>query len=58
MRLIVLANTRWPLSKWEATVKLKRDAFDKAVLAQLADDKLMSHLTSCETCSGTRVPSA
>jgi hypothetical protein len=32
---------------------LKRVALDKAVLAQAAHDVLISHVTSCGTCSGT-----
>jgi hypothetical protein len=39
--------------KMAPTHKRKTDALDKAVLAQMAHDELISHLTSCKTCSGT-----
>jgi hypothetical protein len=38
--------------KMAPTHKRKTDALDKAVLAQLAHDELISHLISCSTCSG------
>jgi hypothetical protein len=36
-----------------AALELKKDAVEKAVFSQLADDELTSHVTSCKTCSRT-----
>jgi hypothetical protein len=38
--------------KMAPTHKRKTDALDKAVLAEMAHDELISHVASCKTCSG------
>jgi hypothetical protein len=40
--------------KMDAPLDLKRDAVEKAGLAQLAHDEMTSHVTSCKTCSEIR----